>query len=80
MNPNNYIESTNFNPMAKIITKNPYPQPLSYNNEEKFILDNIKMFVKDANKCRIVQNKFDEKKDFYKFFYEKVILHNQFIR
>lgn len=39
--------------------------------EEKFILENIRTFAKDSNKCRLVQSKFDEKREFHMHFFEK---------
>lgn len=70
--PNNpHIFSISKDKKQAQITNNK-PKASTLGNEEKLILDNIKQFVKDSNKCRIVQNKFDEKKDFYIYFFEKV--------
>lgn len=81
---NNIPQNNNHNKNNNIIVNLKSIKPSSnnvlkiYNNlslEEKQMLDNVLQFCKDSNKCRIIQNKFDEKKDFYKVFFEKAKVH-----
>jgi len=48
--------------------------PIKFNpNDDKNILDNLLVLIKDQNGCRLIQKKLEEKKEeFYIKFYEKV--------
>jgi hypothetical protein len=45
-------------------------------NDEKNILENLMLFVKDQNGCKLIQKKLEEKNnDFLSKFFEKVLYH-----
>lgn len=69
-NPNN---NTHINiPSNRSFFPMPVP-PMKFNpNEDKSVLDNLLILIKDQNGCRMIQKKLEEKKeDFITKFYEK---------
>jgi hypothetical protein len=54
---------------------NKMPMNMKPINDEKAMIDNIMVLIKDQNGCRMLQRKFEEKKVEFLFkFYERVIL------
>jgi hypothetical protein len=65
------IINTNINPTLKSFMP---PVATRFNlNEDKSVLDNLLVLIKDQNGCRMIQKKLEEKKeDFLKSFFDKI--------
>ena len=77
-NPNYYYPSSltseqinNYNNYYENVQNNNF----RHVNNDKLLIDNIFLYIRDQNGCRIIQKKIEEKnKEFLSYFFEKVLL------